>query len=101
MNELKYVILIPSGFNREGARAIVFNGLMTHAIAVKALIEEQKMTVHSAGFCSMKEGVSCWGESTSLGVKSEPYFDQTIIARTLLGRHPLVGYVKQSQDKEK
>jgi hypothetical protein len=49
--------------------------------------------VTSAGFCSFYRGepmsedagwhVSCWGESVSLGIKSNPAHDQFILERLL------------------
>ncbi len=99
MNELKYIIVIPKGFNKEGARAIVFNGWINHCDAVNT--EGGRLEVHSAGFCSLtlnkktkKMQIKCFGESTTLNVKSNPKFDQIIIARTLTRNHPLMGYLK-------
>lgn len=101
MNELKYVIVIPKGFNEFGARAIIFNGLMNHIDMVRFLIEKRDFTVHSAGFLDLSEGVRCYGDSESISkylqkeVKSDPVFDNIIVSQTLLKRHPLSGFIKE------
>jgi hypothetical protein len=94
MNELKYIVMIPPGFNTIGARAIIFNGLFTHSVVAKGFIEEG-WTVNSAGFLDLKHGVTCFGRSESLNVESEPFFDQLIVSQTMLKKHPLIGFTME------
>ena len=95
MNELKYIIVVPPGFNREvGARAIIFNGMVTHSTMVPPEFE-----VISAGFMILQvQGKNlrprCYGESTSLELKSNPTFDGNIVGRTLSRKHPRMGFMK-------
>lgn len=100
MNELKYIIMIPPGFNNIGARAIIFNGLFTHSTVAKPFIEEG-WKVNSAGFLDLKHGVTCSGRSESLNVESEQFFDQIIVSQTLLKRHPLVGFIQEDETQER
>lgn len=92
MNELKYIVMIPKGFNKLGARAIIFNGLFTHSIVAEGFIK-QGWKVNSAGFLSIKDGIKCSGKSESLKVESEPIFDNIIVSQTLLQKHPLGGFI--------
>jgi hypothetical protein len=94
MNELKYIIVTPDGFNTiMGARAIIFNGLFNHCDMVPP-----RVTVESAGFMKLgKNGhsiVTCYGRSESLDLDSNPNFDSIIVTRTLIQQHPLMGYIK-------
>lgn len=93
MNELKYIVMIPKGFNKFGARGIIFNGLFTHSTVAKPFIEEG-WVVNSAGFLSIKDGIKCTGRSDSLNIDSEEFFDNIIISQTLLQQHPLQGFSK-------
>jgi len=86
--------MIPKGFNKFGARAIIFNGLFTHSLVAKPFIE-QGWIVNSAGFLDISDGVKCYGKSESLKVDSEPVFDNIIVSQTLLKKHPLVGFIKE------
>jgi len=85
MNELKYVIVIPKGFSKMGARAIIFNGIITHSSVVKELPEG--WIINSAGFMYFEtrdiSSLVCHGSSESLNVKSEELFDRIIIRQTL------------------
>lgn len=96
MNEIKYVIVTPPGFNKiMGARAIVFNGLITHADMVPP-----EFKIESAGFCylSFSTGslkIICHGESESLKVASDSVLDPIIIYRTLTGKHPVMGFIEE------
>ncbi|MES2864062.1 MAG: hypothetical protein V4666_08085 [Bacteroidota bacterium] len=85
--------MIPKGFNKIGARAIIFNGLFTHSTVAKPFIQEG-WTVNSAGFLSIKDGVKCTGRSESLNIGSEKVFDNIIVSQTLLQQHPLHGFTK-------
>ena len=94
MNDLKYIIIQPIGYTREGARAIIFNGLITHVDACPKFAGK----VLSAGFFTLKLHkkrnlmvVSCWGKSTSMKVDSNPTFDQKVIAKTLARKHEIDG----------
>lgn len=96
MNDLKYIVVIPPGFNEQGARAIIFNGLVVHSQMVP---QQQKMKVVGAGFMRLgiKKGTSelqvqCFGESTSLNISSRKQ-DAEIVRRTLTRRHPMTGFV--------
>lgn len=85
--------MIPPGFNKVGARAIIFNGLFTHSTVAKPFIE-QKWKVNSAGFLDLSNGVKCYGKSDSLEIKSDPIFDNIIVSQTLLKKHPLIGFTE-------
>tara|TARA_R110000823_G_scaffold309594_1_gene433941 strand:+ start:9235 stop:9528 length:294 start_codon:yes stop_codon:yes gene_type:complete len=94
MNELKYIIVTPNGFNKVmGARAIIFNGFFTHADMVPP-----RCKVESAGFCTIEKNghsiATCYGNSESLKVESDPLFDSIIITRTLSKMHPRIGYIE-------
>lgn len=88
MNDLKYVIVIPPGMTLLGARAIIFNGMITHSSVVP-----ESFKVHSAGFCVLGTNnknelhAKCYGESSSLGVKSDPIFDAQTVRKTLTRNH--------------
>lgn len=80
--------------NKEGARAIIFNGMTTHS----SVVNKEECEAISAGFCVFKFNkakgkiqVKCYGKSTSLGISSDSLFDQKIINRTLTRTHPLIG----------
>ncbi len=105
MNELKYIIVIPPGFNEQlGARAIIFNGLIVH----KEMIPKG-FKCFSAGFLTftfnldlnkgLDGGVYCYGKSESIGIKSCPAFDAMIIKRTLTRTHPAIGFIKEEAHK--
>lgn len=94
MNDLKYVIVVMNNSSmmsqRRHARAIIFNGHISHSSVVP-----KGFKVLSAGFCSVKNGVlkpeiKCWGQATSLELKSNPEFDAEIIRQTLMCDHPYV-----------
>lgn len=97
MNELKYIIVVPPGFNElMGARAIIFNGMVTHSTMVPP-----EFKVVSGGFMvlGIKKGTSvllakCHGRSESLDIDSNPAFDEMIIRRTLTRQHPLMGFME-------
>lgn len=81
------------GMDKYQARAILFNGMITHS----SVVNLKESTPISAGFCSIvmkvstgKMGIECWGKSTSLEIESEKSFDQEIIARTLTRKHPYI-----------
>lgn len=92
MNELKYIVMIPKGFNELGARAIIFNGLFTHSLVAKPFIEIG-WKVNSAGFLDITDGVKCYGRSESLDIGSAGIFDNIIVSQTLLKQHPLTGFI--------
>lgn len=100
MNELKYVCVIPPGFNEIGARAIIFNGLINHIDMVRFLIEKRGFTVMSAGFIDISNGIKCYGESESISsylnkkVNSDNPLSNIIVSQTLTKQHPLFGFTK-------
>lgn len=81
MNDLKYVIVQLHGTGNK--IAIIFNGLVNHNMVV-----QPPFVACSAGFCYIQPAdiisltVVVWGESISLGLKSDSE-DGEIIKKTL------------------
>lgn len=92
MNDLKYIIVILRGGTIDNARAIIFNGMLTHSSVLLGLKKNEQVEAHSAGFCTIEPRsfsfkIECFGESSSLGIKSNPDVDKRIIETTLTRMH--------------
>jgi len=90
MNDLKYIIVNMKGWRKDQARAIIFNGMVTHSTVVP-----QDFECIGAGFMILgnidgKLAAKCWGKSVSLDIKSDPIFDAQIIRKTLTRTHPYI-----------
>ncbi|GGA84498.1 hypothetical protein GCM10008015_26610 [Flavobacterium palustre] len=81
MNDLKYVIFKPNSLEE---RAVIFNGMITHKTISDAIIKNEAFAIVSAGFLSMDNVISCYGDSESLKMKSRGKIDELVISKTLL-----------------
>ena len=78
MSEAKYIIFEVAGITS----AIVFPNHIVHADMARALGARGK--VSGAGFCLVDDsGYNCYGESTSLNVKSNYSLDSNILNKKL------------------
>lgn len=77
MREMKYVI-IESFY---GERVYIFSNSESHADVANKVLGKPI----SAGFCRFhpREGIVCYGESTTLGIKSRPDIDSRMVNRQL------------------
>jgi len=73
MSKIKYVVF-DNGLVED---MIIFSDLTQHADVARGL------EVVSAGFIQIFDGVCCYGDSISLGVKSRPEEDEKIARRVL------------------
>lgn len=92
MNEIKYVIVIPRGMNKNGARAILFNGMINHKDMVQTILATKEFVLHSAGFCTVFPEIKAWGRSESLEVGSRKD-DAEVINRTLRHNHTVTDMI--------
>lgn len=77
MNQAKYIII---GVDTP----VVFDETLVHANVARALGAATNIT--GAGFCQISSSeFVCWGESISLGVKSNGDHDSLILTRRLGG----------------
>ena len=96
-NEMKYVIVIPIGHNNIfGRRAILLPKELVHAM-VKPLDNEFKVVSasfvrFSVSYNGIEEFIepTCYGESTSLGLKSDKDIDEMIIKKQINSGIPLM-----------
>lgn len=79
MNRMKYIIV-------EGAYDIPTPYIFSETVQHNDLANQIRHKVLGAGFVIFTpKGLSCWGESVSLNIKSRGQIDTDIINRELLG----------------
>ena len=74
----KYILFTDDGTESGMDRVVIFDMIQRHADVAQAL----KVKPFSAGFMLLADEITCWGEATSLGLKSHPD-DDTHITRLL------------------
>ena len=74
----KYILFTDDDTESGMDRVVIFDTIQRHADVARAL----EVKPFSAGFITLAIEISCWGEATSLGLKSHPD-DDTHITRLL------------------
>lgn len=101
MNDLKYLIWVPPGFDEiRGARAIIFNGLINHS----DMVPPEGEVIRGGFIRNTKtrdiDKMICHGKSESLGVESNKAMDTMIVRATLTGTHTNINYIKAHKKLE-
>lgn len=97
MRELKYIIFSTKGMDKWAAKAVVFNGTISH-LSIAQGLQREECEIHSAGFCVLNSTVDlevvAYGRATSMEqdfnqsvCESHPEFDGDIIRKTLTRQH--------------
>lgn len=83
MRDLKYIIFRIGSPGFSLYKAAIFNGMLNHADIAEASLKHKTISIHSAGFCTFRDGkIKCFGRSESLNKGSMPG-DADLIMNTI------------------